>query len=105
MLTPSTRPRGYGKALAVVFRKNRDVLRLIVAMEYFHLDFHIRIHANVEDLAPLGKPGIRPAAIVTNSNGGYAIDDAQRSYGSRFLHPMPPGGGPLEIDIPLCHEK
>src|SRR5271157_459693 len=90
MLTPSTRPLSYGKALAVVFRKDHNLLGLVVTVKHFHLNFHIGIHAYIEDLPHLGKPGIRPAAIVTDSNGRNTIDDAQRSFGSQFLHPTPP---------------
>ena len=52
MLTPSTRPLGYGKALAVVFRKNHNLLGLVVAVKHFHLNLHIWIHANIEDFPP-----------------------------------------------------
>jgi len=39
------------------------------------LDLHKGVDADIENAAMLCKPGVGPAAIVTDANGRNAIDD------------------------------
>ena len=63
-------------AFTVVFRVNDNPIFLPAEWLHGDLDLRIRINADVENLAVLGEPGIRPAAIVADANRGHAVDNA-----------------------------
>ena len=71
---------------AVVFGVDDDALFLVFAGIDFDLHFGVGIDADVEDFAILGEPGIGPAAIVTDADGGDAVDDAQWPFLPFFTH-------------------
>ena len=63
-------------AFTVVFRVNDDAVFFPAEWLCRDLDLRVRINADVENLAVLGEPGIRPAAIVADANRGHAVDNA-----------------------------
>jgi hypothetical protein len=71
---------------AVVFGVDDDALFPAVVGVDFDLHFGVGINADVEDFAVLGEPGIGPAAIVTDTDGGHAVDDAQWPFLPFFAH-------------------
>jgi hypothetical protein len=40
-----------------------------------NLDFGVRIYSNVEDLPMAGEPGIRPTAVIADSDWSDAVDN------------------------------
>jgi hypothetical protein len=46
---------------------------MLVVRVHFDLCLDTRIHPDVDDLALLGEPGIRPAAVVTDADGSLAL--------------------------------
>jgi len=62
-------------AVAVVFGVNDDAICLVIVRIDFNLHLGIRIHADVENLAVLGEPGVGPTSVVANADGCDTVDD------------------------------
>ena len=61
--------------IAIILGMDDDPVFLALAGINSNLDFSLRVNANVENLAMSCKPGIRPPAIVTDSNWCDAVND------------------------------
>jgi hypothetical protein len=62
--------------LTVILGVDGDTLFLVAAGIDLDLHFGVGIDGDVEDLAVLSEPGIGPASVVTDADGGHAVDDA-----------------------------
>jgi hypothetical protein len=60
--------------LPVVLGEDDDPLILPVVGVDLDLHFHVGVDADVENLAILGEPGIRPTAVVADADGGHAVE-------------------------------
>ena len=62
-------------SLSIILGVNNDSIPRIFAWKNFDLDFRVRINANIEDPSMACEPGIRPAAVIADADGGNAVDN------------------------------
>jgi hypothetical protein len=61
--------------LAVILGVDDDPALPVLIGINGNLDFGVRVHANIEDLSMAGEPGIRPATVITDTDGSDAVED------------------------------